>query len=772
MHRARYFWLVLGLLICVSLAALFRGSVFARSVPGDQQARARPALAPSPRKPANPPADQARAIHSDTSPPLRDLAPLPVPRPPPLEVRTGSPPRGVPSPASSPAPDPIVQRAFRPGGAPGAPALPRPAPGWEGINAEDSGCRCLPPDTAGAVGPTQYVQAVNGAMQVWHKDGTSALGPVSLATLWSGFTEPCLTHLGLRPGLLYDPQANRWLIAQIANDAPATACIAVSTTSDATGTWYRYAFPLAADPQSPSLHYNPQWGRWSDGFYLSTLVADPTTGYRGPAPFVFERAAMLTGDPAARVQRFGPQGPTLGILLPASLDGATAPPAGTAAYFATLGDQIELYRLHADWTTPTQASFGSLTILPTAPYTELCRGNRDCIPQPDAPNTSLDGLGDRLGSRVGYRNLGSHDALVVTHPVDVSAGQGQAGVRWYQIDNPGGTPTIQQGSYAPDGDSRWVAAAALDRDGNLALGYSVSGPATFPSLRYTGRRASAPAGWLDLGEGTFQAGGGSQTGPSTLWGRSSSMTVDPADDCTFWFSGEFYADTAGDWRTYISSFKFPSCTAGPPPPATAPPTGGAPAPSPTPDWTQPRSFSETGHTIQGRFRQYWEEHGGLAQQGYPLTDEFSEVSALDGQTYRVQYFERAVFEWHPENPPPHDVLLAQLGTYRYRELYPQGTSGQQPNPNNPLIFAETRFTVGGSFRSYWEAHGGLAQFGFPLSDEFVEESELDGQPYTVQYFERAVFEWHPENAPPYDILLSQLGTYRLRQVYPEGPPAP
>jgi outer membrane protein assembly factor BamB len=201
-------------------------------------------------------------------------------------------------------------------------------------------------------------------------------------------------------------------------------------------------------------------------------------------------------------------------------------------------------------------------------------------------------------------------------------------------------------------------------------------------------------------------------------------------------------------------------------------TGGPPAPSPTPDWTQPRYFPETGHTLQGRFRQYWEEHGGLAQQGYPLTDEFSEVSALDGQTYTVQYFERAVFEWHPENASLYDVLLAQLGTYRYRELYPQGAPGQHRNANNPQDFAATGHAVGGSFRPYWETHGGLAQFGYPLSDEFAEESDLDGRTYMVQYFERAVFEWHPENAPPYDILLSQLGTYRLRQVYPQGPPAP
>ncbi|HMA35860.1 MAG TPA: hypothetical protein VKY74_15450 [Chloroflexia bacterium] len=174
-----------------------------------------------------------------------------------------------------------------------------------------------------------------------------------------------------------------------------------------------------------------------------------------------------------------------------------------------------------------------------------------------------------------------------------------------------------------------------------------------------------------------------------------------------------------------------------------------------------RFFPATGHTIQGRFLAYWEQHGGLAQQGYPLTEEGPQVSPLDGKTYIMQYFERAGLEHHPENAPPYDVLLSQLGTFRYRQRYPGGAPAQQPSLSNPRSFAATGHTVGGIFRAYWEQHGGLAQQGYPLSDEFQEQSDLDGQIYTVQYFERAVFEWHPANQPPYDVLLSQLGTYRL-----------
>jgi hypothetical protein len=184
-------------------------------------------------------------------------------------------------------------------------------------------------------------------------------------------------------------------------------------------------------------------------------------------------------------------------------------------------------------------------------------------------------------------------------------------------------------------------------------------------------------------------------------------------------------------------------------------------------------FPETKHTVAGVFWTYWQGHGGLAQQGYPISDEMQEKSDLNGQTYTVQYFERAVFEKHPENQPPYDVLLSQLGTFRYKAKYgAAGAPGQQASPANPRRFPETNHTIGGAFRAYWESHGGLAQQGYPISDEFTEVSDLNGQPYTVQYFERAVFEKHPENQPPYDVLLSQLGTFQYKQKYQSAKPTP
>ncbi|HMA36320.1 MAG TPA: hypothetical protein VKY74_17820 [Chloroflexia bacterium] len=193
--------------------------------------------------------------------------------------------------------------------------------------------------------------------------------------------------------------------------------------------------------------------------------------------------------------------------------------------------------------------------------------------------------------------------------------------------------------------------------------------------------------------------------------------------------------------------------------------------------TGTRYFPETGHTAAGRFLEYWEQHGGLAQQGYPLTEATQEVSDLNGKTYTVQYFERAVFEQHPEYGPPYDVLLTLLGVFAYEQRYgTAGAPGQQASTVNPRYFAETGHTLGGKFRAYWETHGGLAQQGYPISDEFQERSALDGKTYTVQYFQRAVFELHPENAgTPYEVLLSQLGTFRYRARYTQlaiPPPAP
>ena len=177
-------------------------------------------------------------------------------------------------------------------------------------------------------------------------------------------------------------------------------------------------------------------------------------------------------------------------------------------------------------------------------------------------------------------------------------------------------------------------------------------------------------------------------------------------------------------------------------------------------------FPQTAHAVKGRFLEYWETQGGVMQQGYPLSDEMQEVSQTDGKTYTVQYFERAVFEGHPENRQPHDVLLSLLGAFEYNQRYGKsGAPNQHANTDHAITFPQTGKTLGGQFRVYWEAHGGLGQQGYPISNEFTEVSSLNGKPYTVQYFQRAVFEWHPDNPAQFKVLLGQLGRFRWNAKY-------
>ncbi|MGA7732599.1 MAG: hypothetical protein WCD37_15170 [Chloroflexia bacterium] len=187
--------------------------------------------------------------------------------------------------------------------------------------------------------------------------------------------------------------------------------------------------------------------------------------------------------------------------------------------------------------------------------------------------------------------------------------------------------------------------------------------------------------------------------------------------------------------------------------------------------TSCQHFKESGRTICGKFLGYWLKTGGLAQQGYPISSEMLEESDTDGKTYVVQYFERAVFERHPENNPPDDVLLQLLGVFAYAQKYPDGAPGQVANTSaGSQLFGATGKRAGGRFLEYWQAHGGLTQQGYPISDEFEEKSPLDGKTYKVQYFERAALEYHPENEAPYDVLLSQLGTFRYNDRYGAGSP--
>jgi hypothetical protein len=235
--------------------------------------------------------------------------------------------------------------------------------------------------------------------------------------------------------------------------------------------------------------------------------------------------------------------------------------------YSAPADALNLFKFNVDWVTPANSTFTFANQLNTAAFDSIfpCSG-RSCIPQPGT-TVRLDILSyrQRPTFRLAYRNFGTHESLVTTQSVEAAAGI--AGMRWWEIRSPNSSPTIfQEGTYAPaDNIHRWMGSIAMDNDGNMGLGYSVSdATSVFPGIRYTGRLADDALGTMPQGEGIMIAGGGSQTGGGNRWGDYSSMNIDPLDDCTFWYTTEYYAATSSStWQTRISSFKFPSCSTAP-----------------------------------------------------------------------------------------------------------------------------------------------------------------------------------------------------------------
>ena len=491
----------------------------------------------------------------DTSARLRDMAPLPVTA---LEEDEendqGDEDSGGPS-GHVDARDTVVQSA------PAAPAMPAALLNFDGIPYPGVACNCAPPDTNGEAGATQYVQIVNEGYQVWNKaTGASVYGPVGIATLWSGFGGVCQSNGDGDPVVLYDQLAGRWLISQFAGSSvPTDECIAISTTSDATGSFYRYDFHLGS-----SFYDYPKLAVWPDGYYMSDNVFNSSgTTYLGPQPFAFDRARMLDGL-SATFQTRSPLGSTVDPFLPADLDGSTLPPAGAPESFVRFpgNGTYETYHYHVDWVAPGNSTFTSFASPAAAAFTLLCSSTRSCVPQ--AGTTSrLDAIADRLMFRLAYRNFGDHESVVGNFTV--SSG-GVAGIRWFELWNvTNGPETVhQQSTYQPDSTWRWMGAAAMDGAGDVALGFSASSGSINPQLRYAGRLATDPLNTLGQGEATLFAGSGSQTATSNRWGDYSDLTVDPVDDCTFWFTSEYYVSTTSfNWRTRIGSFKLPGCGSSP-----------------------------------------------------------------------------------------------------------------------------------------------------------------------------------------------------------------
>jgi hypothetical protein len=500
------------------------------------------------------------SYHNDTSKPLRDIKPQPLFS---AGEHEANPNPKLPNRHIDSA-DPVVQGQFNDLKAMIAITMPATVLNFDGIGFPGVACNCAPPDTNGEVGATQYVQSVNIGFQVFNKTtGASVLGPLGIGTLWAGFGGPCETAGNGDPVVIYDQIANRWVISQFAGaTVPTDECVAVSTTSDATGSFFRYGFHLGTN-----FFDYPHLSVWPDAYYMSMNVFNSAgTAFLGPQPFAFDRAKMLTGAPATFITTGITGGPTEETYLPADLDGSTLPPAGAPVSFVEFpgANTYKLWHFHVDFTTPANSTFTLFSSPAAAGFSVLCGATRDCVPQ-GGTTQRLDGIGDRLMFRLAYRNFGTHESVVGNYTV--SSG-GVAGIRWFELRNVTSGPVtkFQESTYQPDATWRWMGSAAMDQQGNIALGYSASSASINPQIRYAGRLATDPVSTLPQPESTLFAGTGSQTGGLNRWGDYSAMSVDPVDDCTFWYTTEYLAASGSfNWKTRIGSFKYPGCGGTPTP---------------------------------------------------------------------------------------------------------------------------------------------------------------------------------------------------------------
>ncbi|MCD4735012.1 MAG: T9SS type A sorting domain-containing protein [Bacteroidales bacterium] len=401
-----------------------------------------------------------------------------------------------------------------------------------------------PPDTDGDVGPNHYFQMINLSFAIYDKEGNKLYGPVANGTLWSGFPGPWAGTNDGDPIILYDEMADRWMASQFAiytSNGKYYELIAISETGDPLGAWYRYAFEFDLFPDYPKLSV------WPDGYY-ATFHMFGGGGFVGTGVAAFERDKMLVGDPDAEMIYFGQYSSKFGFL-PSDVD-VYPTSLWTLNYVRGINfggnKNIEVWELHADWNNPNNSTFQLAHTLSPSAFSSNING----IPQPGTGN-QLAAIASVMMFRLPFRDFGTYKTMVANHTVNAS---GRAGVRWYELrDDGSGWYIYQEGTYSPDSDHRWMGSIAMAANGNIAIGYSVSSSSTFPSIRYAGRTANAPLGEMNMQEIEIVSGGSSQSGIER-WGDYSCISVDPADDSTFWYTTE-YMKSAG-WGTRIASFDF------------------------------------------------------------------------------------------------------------------------------------------------------------------------------------------------------------------------
>jgi len=470
-----------------------------------------------------------------------------------------------------------------------------------------------PSDNSLAVGPDHVVQTVNSSMAIFSKDGEPLYGPVPTANVFRGFGGPCEQINNGDAVVRYDQVAGRWLVVMPIfrrldrradepavptpadgpvlstpgrEDQPGTAvrlfepapteeeavrrerrppgdgsfamCYAVSVGEDPFGPYWRYEFvrPLFPDYPRPAV--------WPDGWYLPTSTGDDVIQKH---VCVAERDRMLAGEPAREVC-FVLDG--VGFLNNADLDGFELPPPGSPnPMMATGGVQLEgvfadsvihAWNVHVDWTDPARSRAQPLEPVPVAPYRYLCDGQlTECVPQPGT-DRRLDSQGDKIMARMVYRRIGDRESVVAVHSVEAPPG---GGVRWYEFRiGPDRAPALhQQGTYAPDSLYRWLGSPAMDRAGNIGIGFSYGGASEFAGQRFAGRLDGDSLGVLTVGEAILAQGGAAQE-YTYRWEDYTQTAVDPSDDCTLWYVGDYLRPGAESYSTRIGAFRMEGCMTG------------------------------------------------------------------------------------------------------------------------------------------------------------------------------------------------------------------
>jgi Secretion system C-terminal sorting domain len=433
-----------------------------------------------------------------------------------------------------------------------------PIVNFDGINKSEGG-GATPPDTDGDVSTTHYFQMVNCAFKIFNKTGTQlypASGAADNSTLWSGFSGAWSGHNDGDPVVLWDEAAQRWFASQFAvycSNSKHYILVAISQTSDPTGSWHRYAFEWDWN----AMPDYPKFGVWHDGYYMTANCNSDNVA-------VFERDEMLLGNAAQMIQFNLPDVPGSGFKspLPADCDG-TLPPVTEPAYIVYYNDDawgtyptdhIRIWECVPNWITPGSSTLSMTTTLPISAFdVSTFSSSWDDIDQPGT-SQNLDAIAQAMMFRMQYKIFASHQSIVGNFTVNVASSGIHAGIRWFELRNTGsGWSLYQEGTYAPDSDSRWNASTSIDDNGNIGMAYSISGSSTYPSIRYTGHTNSAALGVMDVTEETIIAGTGNQTG-TNRYGDYSALTLDPSDGLTFWTTNE-YIPSNGSWRTRIASFK-------------------------------------------------------------------------------------------------------------------------------------------------------------------------------------------------------------------------